>query len=100
MFTSQAYTAVIHFKNTGHTAWMPGLYQLKPIHSGDTLIWAIDQVDLKEIVRPGEFYTFRFNVIAPSSPGSYPFQWRIHDNSGRAFGDESQQLSISVIPGM
>ena len=100
MFTSQVYTAVIHFKNVGHTAWMPGLYQLKPTQTQDSLVWGIDQVDLKAIVRPGEFYTFRFNVIAPSTPGTYPFQWRMHHNSGGNFGDVSEQTSINVLPAM
>jgi len=100
MFTDQVYTVVLHFKNIGHTAWMPGLYQLKPVATGDTLAWAIDQVELKEIVRPDEFYTFRFNIIAPSVPGNYPFQWQIHHDSGGAFGDSSSQLTIKVMESM
>ncbi len=100
MFTSQAYTAVLHFKNVGRTTWMPGRYHLAPVAADDGLIWAIDQIDLKKIVRPGEFYTFRFNIIAPATPGNYPFQWQIHHNGGGNFGDASPPLTIKVMAGM
>jgi hypothetical protein len=47
-------------------------------------------------VAPGLTKTFTFNVTAPTSPGSYNFQFRMVEESIEWFGDVSSNLAITV----
>ena len=98
MVTDLPYTALLHFKNTGETSWTPGRYQLKAVDPDEGLNWSVTEIDLNKIVRPGEFYTFRFNIIAPSGAGRYPFQWQLTHKGVGVFGARSEKLFITVNP--
>lgn len=98
MVTDLPYTALLHFKNTGETTWTPGRYQLKAVDPDEGLNWSVSEIDVKNIVRPGEFYTFRFNIIAPSAAGRYPFQWQLTHKGVGMFGARSEKLFITVNP--
>ncbi len=98
MKSNLSYSVTLHFKNTGRAVWMPGQYHLSPINSASAMDWMIDQVELKNITRQGEFYTFRFDVQAPSEPGSYNFSWQLQHNATGRFGDTNKKLVIKVTP--
>lgn len=97
MLLGETHEVALQFKNTSRTAWRAGRVSLaSPAGSG--LVWAVDSVDMKpgEVVRPGEFVVFRFNVQAPLEPGHYAFQWQLHHVVDGLFGQPSDGLIIDV----
>ena len=48
-------------------------------------------------VPPGSQYTFSFTVTAPSTVGSYNFQWEMVQDGVSWFGDASPWVQVSVI---
>ncbi len=59
-------------------------------------VWGINRVELNENVYPGATKVFSFNVIAPTTSGSYLFQWRMSSSDGGLFGDASNPKYIYV----
>ena len=87
----------LSFRNTGTTTWTPaGSYALASLNPADNLNWGGNRVALAQTVAPGETALFNFNVVAPSSPGNYDFQWRLLQNGVGPFGSPSDNLVISV----
>ncbi len=96
MVAGTVYPVIVHFKNNGRTAWMPGQYSLQPLTGNIGFTWAVDAIELERIVRPGEFHTFRFNVRAPAEAGRYDFGWQmVHEGVG-PFGAPSERIGIEV----
>jgi len=98
MKVNQSYPVTLHFKNTGRAVWTPGQYFLSPATPQGDMDWMIDQIRLQNITRRGEFYTFRFNVQAPSEPGKYSFAWQLRHESATTFGDTSENITVTVTP--
>lgn len=93
----EVYPVTIIFKNRGTKDWTEKDIKLALKHRMDAATWSITQVPMKkhEIVAPGEVKAFHFNIIAPLSPGIYPFQWQLkHDSDW--FGNPSEKVTITV----
>ncbi|THC44302.1 NBR1-Ig-like domain-containing protein [Massilia sp. Mn16-1_5] len=94
MITNQVYDVWVMMKNTGTLEWNSwGNYRLGVI-GGD--YWGIGRVELPGIVPPDSSPTFRFQVRAPSTPGTYTFQWRMVQDGVEWFGVPSTAVTVTV----
>lgn len=94
MTVGQTYPVSITMKNNGTAAWVKASkYRLgeQGAHS-----WGISRVELASDVAGGSPNTFTFNVKAPTTPGTYNFQWQMVQESIRWFGDKTTNVAITV----
>ena len=89
-------------KNTGTTVWSPSSSDPNPFRLGaqnpqDNTNWGFSRVDLMSSVAPGNQYTFQFTVTAPSTLGSYGFQWKMVQEGVQWFGDITPNLVVNVV---
>jgi hypothetical protein len=97
MIVGQSYPVSVTMQNTGASTWHPGyLYRLGSQGPQDNMTWGIGRVELPGPVPPGATVTFNFTVTAPSTPGSYIFQWRMLQEFVQWFGAFSPELQIPV----
>jgi len=87
----------ITMKNVGTTTWQQtghsyGL-DTDPYTGG---LWGGNIPPLPSDVAPGSQVTFNFNVTAPSTPGTYNFQWRMRNNWGY-LGDRTENVLVTVL---
>jgi len=96
MAAGQSYPVTISVQNTGINTWTAaGGYKLDCL---EPTTWGIASVSLAngESIAPGGSKVFNASVIAPTTPGTYPLQWRM-EHSGTRFGGNSPMLNVSVI---
>jgi len=64
----------------------------------DNTIWGSNRQYLarNEIIKEGQNKTFTFNVVAPSLPGVYNFQWQMVQDGVKWFGDKTPNIAINV----
>lgn len=94
----KAYPVTIMFKNTGSLPWRSTVFSLRAQNPAHNLTWTIDSVDLNadEIIKPGEFKAFKFNILTPAEPGIYNFQWQMYQDGVKWFGEPSENVAITV----
>ncbi|QGZ42331.1 uncharacterized protein DUF2808 [Pseudoduganella flava] len=101
MQAGKSYAVSITMRNTGTTNWGWEGYKLGSQVPADSTIWGTGRATLNtspsEIVLPGQTKTFAFTVTAPSTPGTYPFQWRVLQEGVEWFGTASPLLQVSVV---
>src|SRR5437763_8467932 len=84
-------------RNTGGTTWTTaGWYNLGSQNPQDNFTWGMARVGLPGSVAPNSEVTFNFNVTAPSTPGTYNFQWRMVQDAVEWFGDFTTNATVSV----
>jgi len=78
---NQSFSATVTLLNNGTTAWDPAaLYRLGSQGPQDNITWGTGRVLLNSPVTPGNTVAITFNATAPSTPGTYAFDWKIvHD---------------------
>jgi subtilisin family serine protease len=87
----------ITMKNVGTTTWQTGQYFYFAIApQPDNGTWGTAHPALPYPVAPGSQVTFTFNVTAPTTPGTYNFQWRMLDN-WQWFGDRTDNVAVTVL---
>ena len=60
--------------------------------------WGFNRVPLPvDNIAPGQSTTFTFNVTAPNSPGSYPFQWGMQREGYGSFGQGTNVAMVDVV---
>jgi RHS repeat-associated protein len=97
MGAGAAYPVSITFRNTGNTTWTAAnQYRLgsqNPVNNGT---WGFGRVYLEagELVPPDALKTFTFQVVAPSTPGLYNFQWQMLRELVNWFGSASTNLVV------
>jgi len=92
------YSVSITFQNTGTNAWTyANKYRLGDASAAPGT-WNLSRVDLgsSDSIATGQSKTFTFNVLAPSTAGTYNFQWRMVEEFVAWFGDVSPNVSITV----
>jgi len=94
----KVYPVSLTFKNMSDENWIDGRYSLNAQNPPNSLTWSVDRVDLKstETIKPGDFKTFSFKVIAPLKPGIYNFQWQMVKGFSNWIGEKSENVSITV----
>jgi hypothetical protein len=93
VFQNQTFQAVVSIENKGNTTWTTAGGYTLVIQGAD--IWGNNNIPLPYNVPPNTTVTFTFNVTAPATPGTYPFNWGIAKD-GVTFGIYCAQ-SIKVI---
>ena len=85
------------FMNTGTTSWtVSGGYVLGSPNSANSATWQVAGVALPSPVAAGSSVTFSFEVTAPTTPGTYNFQWQMEDGT-TFFGAASTNVSVRVV---
>ncbi|MFZ2456212.1 MAG: hypothetical protein WAX07_07030 [Candidatus Altiarchaeia archaeon] len=100
MVKGQTYSASITLKNTGTNTWTAAnQYVLGSQNPQDNGIWGTGRVGLAsgDSIASGSSKTFSFNVVAPASPGTYDFQWRMLREGVEWFGEYTQNARVSVV---
>lgn len=99
MQAGKTYSVTVTFKNSGKQTWIKGenwiMYSDPRMNALNNNLWDIDSIKVGKNVRPGKTYQFKFNVTAPSQPGTYFFSWQMCNSSG-AFGSGSELVEIHV----
>ena len=99
MTVGEKRTVTVTMKNTGTATWTrAGGYKLGSQNPQDNFTWGFNRVWLSssESIPQGQQKSFTFTITAPSSPGSYNFQWRMVHESVRWFGEFSANRVIQV----
>jgi len=90
----------VNFKNTGTMPWTSAaLIRLGSQNPRDNWTWGFNRVYLNstESITTGSSKTFKFTITAPSTPGSYNFQWRMVKEGVKWFGAYSSNKVINVV---
>jgi RHS repeat-associated protein len=97
MLTGRTQSVSVQMRNNGDYTWSAGTnFRLGSQNPSDNATWGMSRVSLPSDIAPGQTATFNFNVTAPSTPGSYNFQWRMLQENVAWFGDFSPNVSIIV----
>lgn len=103
MVGGQTYTVSITMRNDGTATWNRD--GANPYRLGsqpqDTQLWVTTRAILPvATVTPGGLATFSFQVTAPSTPGTYDFQWRMLQELVQWFGPVTPKVAVAVTPGV
>ncbi|HWT03608.1 MAG TPA: M4 family metallopeptidase [Pyrinomonadaceae bacterium] len=98
MTAGQTYSVSVTMYNSGTTTWTSDVYKLGAQNPHDNVTWGTHRIYLPygTTVSPGSYYTFYFNVTAPSTPGYYNFQWRMVQEGVEWFGDYTANVVVNV----
>ena len=98
-----AFSATVTMNNSGTKAWTAdgtphGLGSQSP---QDNTTWGFTRVGLPggTAVNPGQNVTFTINATAPSTPGSYAFDWKMVEDGVQWFGPIAQATINVINPG-
>jgi RHS repeat-associated protein len=96
MTAGSYYNVSMTFRNSGNTTWTSPDFLLA--NTDDNLIFGLKRVAMStSSVAPGQSTTFNFQVRAPSSTGTYVFQWGMVWEYQHRFG-QSSTTYITVSP--
>jgi hypothetical protein len=91
------YEVAVTMRNDGTSTWTDaGLFRLGSQNPRDNYTWGLNRVAVPTSVAPGEEVTFDFYVTAPSTPGSYNFQWQMVQDGVEWFGTPTPNIVIDV----
>ncbi len=100
MTAGQTYSVSVTMLNSGTTTWTAAnSYKLGSQNPQDNTTWGFNRVSLPSSVAPGSQVTFNFTVTAPSSAGTYNFQWKMIQEGTAYFGSASTNVAVSVVSG-
>ena len=102
MIAGETYPVVIQMKNVGSASWRPDLkYRLTNVNPLDNTNFGVARVSVPDVAPPGNVVVFSFPLVAPLTPGTYNFQWRMGQEAGATigrFGDVTDNVPITVTP--
>ncbi len=97
MEAGRTYRVKLKFVNTGNTTWSTSAgYALGSWNPNDNVRWGRARVPMPNDVSPQLPAFFEFDVVAPSLPGVYSFQWRLLEEGKEWFGRESDNVQVTV----
>jgi RHS repeat-associated protein len=98
MVAGQTYPVQVKMQNTGNSTWTAAAaYRLGTQNPQDNTTWvSVNRVTLASTVNPGGTATFNFTITAPTTSGTYNFQWRMVQDGVQWFGAFSTNLVIGV----
>lgn len=97
----QLFSATVTMRNIGSAAWGRATRDALGAQAPqDTRTWGPGRVQLDptEHVAAGADKTFRLELRAPTTPGTYTFQWGMVRDGVEWFGDRTPAVSIAVGP--
>ncbi len=94
----QSFTANLKFLNTGTQGWSGTAYYFASQNPPLNQTWGGNGVSLAGFVAgPGEVLDVTFTATAPTTAGTYNFQWQMYQNGGAGFfGQMSTNVAIQV----
>ncbi len=97
MVAGQRYEVSLVFRNTAPPEWnAEQQFRLGSQAPRDNTLWGTNRVELPGRVLPGNEVSIRFQVTAPATPGTYPFQWRLVREYVMWFGAPSEAINVTV----
>jgi hypothetical protein len=97
MAPSSTQEVSVVMRNTGTLPWTTAEgYRLGSQHPQDNTIWGLGRVDLPGTIARSAEATFSFTVTAPSTPGTYNFQWQLLQEGVEWFGDTSENVAVTI----
>lgn len=94
--TGQAAVILVKMRNTGNTTWDGGAYKLASQNPSGNTTWGVNEVAVSSPVAPGAEVTFLINAVAPTTPGTYNFQWQMMKEGAGYFGALPENLVVTV----
>jgi YD repeat-containing protein len=97
LIAGQTANVSVTMQNTGTTTWTTAEgYKLGSQNPQDNGTWGTGRVALPASVAPGGQATFNFNVTAPTTPGTYNFQWRMLREGVEWYGGYTTNVTVTV----
>ena len=99
MTPGQTVSVSLTMKNIGTNTWTEsGLTKLGSQNAQGNTTWGTSRIWLAvgESVAPNAQHTFVFNVTAPTSEGTYNFQWKMVQEQVGWFGAQSANIAVIV----
>jgi hypothetical protein len=96
MTAGQTYSVSVTMSNNGTTTWAAGTYYLGSQNPPGNTTWGLSRINVASPTAPGSPATFAFNVVAPSFPSTYNFQWQMAKDGSGSFGGFSTNVSVTV----
>jgi hypothetical protein len=95
----QAYAVELEIKNVGTGNWTRnGNVVLAIQGAGNAQSWGVTRVELapSEVIAPGDAKTFRFDIRAPATPGTYELGWNVLAEGTALGGGTAAATTIMV----
>jgi hypothetical protein len=94
----QIFFTTIRWTNTGSKQWDGGGgFDIRSQNPEGNTIWGGNAVPwFGPPVKPGEQMELVFQANAPANPGTYNFQWQLHQSAIGYFGEMSANVSVTV----
>lgn len=89
----------VTMRNLGKNTWTAAQsYRLGSVNPYNNTTWGMSRVDLApgDNIATNQSKTFTWTVKAPSSPGTYYFQWRMLREGVAWFGSSSLTVIVKV----
>jgi len=97
MVAGRSYPVSVTMKNTGANTWpASSTTKLDSQNPQGNSTWGLSEKVLDTAVAPGGSKTITFNVTAPSTAGTYNFQWRMAQGINW-FGEVSTNVPVKVV---
>jgi hypothetical protein len=99
MVVGKTYPITIVMRNTGTTPWAAtgaNAYSLGTQNPQGNQVWGVSRINLASNVAYATNTTFTATITAPSTPGTYNFQWQMQSDGAGAFGALTPNLAITV----
>lgn len=110
MTAGQTYNVSVTMQNTGTSTWAAGgSYQLASQKPAGNATWSPspdgsqgkrNSVSPTVIVATNSQVTFAFTTTAPTTPGTYQFQWqmaKVGSGSYQYFGEQTDDVAVTVV---
>lgn len=102
MTAGGSYPVSVTLQNSGTSTWTAAAnHRLGSQNPSDNTTWGMARVDLGsgESIAPGQQKTFSWTVTAPSTAGTYNFQWRMVQEFVQWFGATTPNVAVTVTAG-
>ncbi|MEW6207397.1 MAG: putative Ig domain-containing protein, partial [Acidobacteriota bacterium] len=94
----QSFNATLRWTNTGSQTWLGSNgFRLGSQNPADNRTWGGNAVIVSGLViNPGQQFNVTFTAFAPTTPGTYDFQWQCFQTGVGFFGQLSTNVRITV----
>jgi hypothetical protein len=98
----QSFNATLSWRNNGSATWNGSNgFQLRSQNPAGNSTWGGNTVTLSGVtIGVGQTATITFTAFAPSTPGTYNFQWQCYQVGVGYFGEVSANIQIPVSPAL
>ncbi|WP_083941245.1 NBR1-Ig-like domain-containing protein [Pseudoduganella violaceinigra] len=93
LFVGQTFTPKISFRNMGNPVWTGYSYHVGSLYD----YWGQPRLDFGGTIRFNDVLALQPTLVAPTTPGTYPFAWQMMYDGGGFFGSTTQVYMINVV---